>query len=454
MRSCWLAVTLGLAEQRLAAGALPVLGLLAGIPLAFALRRVTGGIFWRQRLGIGLAAGFLWTGLMGLAGVSPAADGGRLAWFGAAFGGFFRWQGGPTPVQLSAAAAALSWLCGWRLASGPIRFNRILTEFQLGLVILLPAFFCAAQWGIAPPALVPLVCVFFLFFFIGGSAAQGGAVGGWLHGPSRSNWLAVAAVNALAIIGAGALAALSLTPDILHQILAFLEHLWNVTAGWIKAFFMFLAHLIPPADYGAQVSGPRSAPALEPSYIRELLRIPAAVRTTAEVITVAVWVALIGVSLWRLVSHIAGWLRRRLFDLEEGEVEILQGAFRWDLLRLLGWIRRRLAAWGARLRAWLGRGPVEEPVAPDAAAVRRIYRALLHWAAAQGCRRRRCQTPYEFLERLSAWLPEGRSQLAVITERYVAVRYGGRRPGADTVKSLELAWQNVRQMRKQRRKKA
>jgi hypothetical protein len=38
--------------------------------------------------------------------------------------------------------------------------------------------------------------------------------------------------------------------------------------------------------------------------------------------------------------------------------------------------------------------------------------------------------------------------LTLITEHYAAVRYGGRRPGAEVVKILERTWQDVRQIRK------
>jgi hypothetical protein len=84
----------------------------------------------------------------------------------------------------------------------------------------------------------------------------------------------------------------------------------------------------------------------------------------------------------------------------------------------------------------------------EAAAVRRVYRRLLAWSAGGGCPRGRHQTPHEFLGTLCDWLPQARTQLTLINEQYSAVRYGGRRPGADAIQALERTYQDVRHMRK------
>jgi hypothetical protein len=135
-------------------------------------------------------------------------------------------------------------------------------------------------------------------------------------------------------------------------------------------------------------------------------------------------------------------------DLDHAEVETLHGAFRRDLRRLLRRLRRRLRGWIDWLGYALGRRPAADSLPLEAAAVRRLYRRLLAWSAAGGCPRRSHQTPHEFLGRLGDWLPEARAQLALITEHYTGVRYGGRRPDAEVVKLLESTWQDVRKMRR------
>jgi hypothetical protein len=178
------------------------------------------------------------------------------------------------------------------------------------------------------------------------------------------------------------------------------------------------------------------------------LSIPDDVRRIAALLVSAFWVVLFAVCLWRVASQVAGWLRRRMSDMDGAQIETLPGSFRQDWLRLLRYIGRRMAGWLAWLKYAIGRKPESATTPAEAAAVRRLYRALLAWSAAGGCPRRRHQTPHEFLARLSEWAPEARDQLALITEHYAAVRYGNRRPSADVVKALERMWQDVRQMRR------
>jgi hypothetical protein len=149
-----------------------------------------------------------------------------------------------------------------------------------------------------------------------------------------------------------------------------------------------------------------------------------------------------------VASQIAAWLRRQVNDLDTAQVESLPGSFRQDLLRLLRYLRRRIAGWVGWLGYAIGRRLPKNAMPDESMAVRRMYRGLLAWSAAGGCPRRRHQTPHEFLGRLCEWLPQARAQLTLITEHYAAVRYGGRRPDARAVKNLERTWQDVRQIRK------
>jgi hypothetical protein len=178
------------------------------------------------------------------------------------------------------------------------------------------------------------------------------------------------------------------------------------------------------------------------------LSIPDHVRRVAAFLVSAFWVVLLAVCLWRVASQIAAWLRRQVNDLDATQVESLPGSFRQDLLRLLRYLRRRVAGWVGWLGYAIGRRRPQNGMPDESMAVRRVYRGLLAWSAAGGCPRRRHQTPHEFLSRLCEWLPQARDQLARITEQYAAVRYGDRRPDAEAVKTLERTWRDVRQIRK------
>ena len=81
---------------------------------------------------------------------------------------------------------------------------------------------------------------------------------------------------------------------------------------------------------------------------------------------------------------------------------------------------------------------------PEVAPVRQLYRQLLRRAGKAGCGRELAQTPYEYLRVLAERLPEVREDIALMTQQYVAVRYGMFRPDEEIIKRLRQGWQRVR----------
>ena len=444
MEACWMAGGLWLLEARASPDALPVLRLLLGLPLAFVLWRFTRTLSPPLRLSAGIAGGVVWTLLLTAFSTFPLDPLPEPAWVAGPIGRLFQRQGAPNPTQLTALAAVGTWVAGLRLAAVRVGFDRLLSEFQFGLPILLLIFFCAVQWDATLPAPAALAFAFFAFFLLGMAAARGADAGGWLQGPARARWLIALVCNAALVLAVGLLLTAAVTPEALKIVLDALQALWDAMVDWVVRFIAFLARLIPqpeikpyPAGGGAG-SAPR-----DPSAVADLLQIPDYVRRIAAFIVAAFWVVLFGVCLWRMASQVAAWLRRQMNAPDGAEVETLRGAWRQDLRRLL----RRLRGWFVWLGYALGRRGAADPLPEEAAAVRRLYRRLLAWSAAGGCPRRRHQTPHEFLGRLCERLPEARAKLALITDQYTEVRYGGRRPGSDIVKHLESTWQDVRHIR-------
>jgi hypothetical protein len=447
MEACWMASGLWLLEARAAPGALPVFWLMLGVPLAFTVWRLARTLTSSLRFSAGLGGGVIWALLLIEFSTFPVDALPELAWVGGSVRRLLQMQGAPNPIQLTALAAAASWVGGLRLATVRVGFDQLLGEFQFGLPILLFIFFCAAQWEAALPAAAPVV--FFFTFFLLGAAVVRSDTNAWLQGRARARWLVALVCNAALVLGAGLLLTTLVTPGVLKLVLGFLETLWDTMIEWVIRFIAFLARWIPqPEIKSYAMTGGAGAAAQNPSGIADLMQIPDYVRRVAAFIVAAFWVVLSGVCLWRMASQIAAWLRRLMNDLDGGEVEALRGALRQDLLRLLSRVLRRLRGWIAWLGYALGRRTAADSLPVESAAVRRLYRNLLAWSAAGGCPRRRHQTPHEFLGRLCDWLPEARTKLALITEHYIEVRYGGRKPGAEVVKLLESTWQDVRHMRK------
>ena len=311
--------------------------------------------------------------------------------------------------------------------------------------MLLVASALAAHWGVALPGMPLATCGLFLLFAGAAAAAVGQGAGRWLNAGPRGVWLLLAAANGAAVIACGLLATLAVTPEALQAVSGVLAAGWDAVSERLRTFMTGLAGLFPASGIASvRPVGPGAAAPPPPTLFHEILRLPEWLRGTAEAATLLIWAVLLAVAVWRTVSQVAGWLRRRAAEIERAEIERVRGAFRQDLLRLL----RRLRTWAKALAEWgrarLGLRAAADAESSEAAAVRRAYRRLLAWSAAAGCNRLPAQTPYEFLERLSLWRPWAGPPLARITECYVRVRYGGERPGAAALLEIEQAWREVK----------
>ncbi len=80
---------------------------------------------------------------------------------------------------------------------------------------------------------------------------------------------------------------------------------------------------------------------------------------------------------------------------------------------------------------------------PHVAAIRMLYRHLLHLAAAGGVPRTPWQTPYEYLPRLRLWVPERESECEIVTEAYVRVRYTPHPPAPEEIAQVRAAVDSI-----------
>jgi hypothetical protein len=322
-------------------------------------------------------------------------------------------------------------------------FDRLLAEFQFGVVLLLVLFFCAAQWGAAFAGMAPAAALFFLFFLLGAALAQSGRAGQWARSRPPGSWIALAAVHAAAVTAAGMFLAAALTPDIVGAALSVLAALWHAAETLFARLMAFLAGLLPQPNLAAYTPGPGGGgPAPEPARLPDLLSIPDYIRTGAQYLVAAFWLAVSVLALWRMAAQVVEWLGRHLSDGADAEVQALPGAFRSDLLRLARWLRDR---WRRMRRGVRGKNPGADG---DNDPVRAAYRAFLLWSAERGCARARHETPREFLERIASRLPELRQEMADITGEYERVRFGESRPGEGVVPRLSAGLQRLRATRK------
>jgi hypothetical protein len=437
----WFWAFLDLLNQKAAGGSLPLLLLLGFYPMAFVFHRMLCGLSWIKAIPLGCLA---WAALILLLGKvhffahTGWEDPQWLRDFGYALA---RTAHGLTLELLVTLSSAVFWGFGCRLAYARIHFTTLVGEFQFGLAILLTLFLLNAQWELSTDTLIPLTLAFF-FFALGGIAiSHASERESWVSGHYRHRWFAFLLLTIGFILGIGWLISAVVNPSLIEFVLSILATAGQWIWAWIVKFFIFLGELIPPPKPAELPPGARMTPIKGPTE-EPFILFSESVRDVIRFIWGAGVISLLLVALWRISSQIFEWFRRKMGGMGDAQVEPLPGAFRQDLRNFLKKLLRIFGfAWPFR------RGKRTEPLPAGAELVRKTYRQLSAWAAKKGHARNPAQTPYEFLQGLTLWLPERRGDLTSITEQYVRTRYGLSVPTESGLDELKQSWQRVRQTR-------
>jgi hypothetical protein len=443
----WFWAFLDLLNQKTAGGSLPLLFLLGFYPLAFVFHRMLRGLSWIKAIPLGCLAWAALVLLMGKVHFFAHTDWEDPQWLGAFGDALARMFRSLTPEALTVMSSAVFWGFGCRLAYVRIHFATLVGEFQFGLAILLTLFFLNAQWELSTAVLLPATLGFFFFALSGIAVSHSSDRESWVSSRYRHRWFVFLILTIGAILGIGWLISAVVNPPLIELILSLLAMAGQWIWGWIVKFFIFLGELIPspkPTELppGSRM-GPMKGPAEEPFIL-----FSDSVREVIRFIWGAGVISLLLVALWRISSQIFDWFRRKMGGMGDAEVESLPGAFREDLLSFL---KKLLRVFGL---AWpFGGGSRAEPLPAGAERVRKTYRQLSAWAAKKGHARSPAQTPYEFLQGLTAWLPERQGDLTSITEQYIRTRYGLLAPTESGLEELRQSWQRIRQTRFKKRPK-
>jgi hypothetical protein len=127
--------------------------------------------------------------------------------------------------------------------------------------------------------------------------------------------------------------------------------------------------------------------------------------------------------------------RRTVAKVEAGKREsLLQPGEARKLMRKA--FEEALESWTSRLR------PTSQTRPPER--VRQIYLELLEFCAGQGTPRAPQQTPLEFLPHMQGVIGDADQDLALITQAYLDVRYGGVSESGDRIAEIDSAWERIR----------
>ncbi len=312
-------------------------------------------------------------------------------------------------------------------------------RFRLGVVAL---FWTVIFAAFVHMNLTPIIFVFFAAALVAMALARVEDVSRSLGGvvtPFNRTWALILAASVTAVMLVGAIAVAIFTPDTLRTMLGWLAPLWLVLSFILIAIIALLARLLEPlimllVDALRPVAEnlfrfqPQQAQAPQDQTPIDLERyVPPIILDSAK------WLALVGVvvlALWLLTV----WARQRRQATLEGVPELRESvwsaeAFADDarglLDRLLGRFRRHRPS-----------------IATDS--VRHIYASLQVLAAERGSPRPPDDTPYEYLPRLQALLPDAAADLALLTDAYVDAHYHEIAPTEVELGAAQAAWQRVR----------
>lgn len=261
-------------------------------------------------------------------------------------------------------------------------------------------------------------------------------------------WLASLGLVTLAILGAGALFGLLLTPDAVSTVAATVwpviriiltPFLWVLQwVGFILLWLlsMMLNRLRLAGGEGEQMEQPRVPTDLAQQLasieegVSPGVNLPPNLARIALIVVVAGTLLLVFYLVWRR----RGRRRRKALDIEERDSIMSREMFLDQFSDWLGSLRP-------------GRNKDEYDQALDASdprqAVRLLYRRLLQAARRVGKPRARGQTPDGFARMLSTLVPEEGEDVQQVTQRYVAVRYGDREPTSEQVQNARDAVDRV-----------
>ena len=448
MQGSWLTLALLILFKKLGADSLPWSGILLFYPISFILN--LSFLNWQRvrKYSLIFCAG---AGLIGYAGfmaflmisgsMLPGESGLTLIW---------QSINPYHPGFLLLVTAGVLWGLGCRLGSLRVSFTTLLSEFQFGLVILLLALFAEQKLEMHQTHLVPLILCFFSFALLGAGVAHGREHAGWTSSRYLSSWIAFLVIAIALILITGLLITVLVSPSFIQFLLALLYQAGSLLLGFLAKILRFLINLLPLPDSTLPVSAPVPRPAPKPEDWSPFFLISDSTREVMRVLWTLMVSSLLAVALWRVSSQVLDWLRRRMGTLAGEEVEPLPGAFRADLRILLTWILDILSLkWLYRLLRKKKRS--EQKIN----SIRQIYMKLLQWSAARGCGREVAQTPYEFLPRMCANLPEAKEDFVFLTSQYVAVRYGPKGTAEEVFEEAKSRLQNIREIeaRQKKRKK-
>ena len=373
--------------------------------LAYVLTRVGEPGAWQSPAGLGAA----WS---------------RMGW-GAAWAG--------------AGATLASWVLGWRLAWRSLDRDLFVASFQFGLGAVALVLVITAFNPVNLPGAGLLVSGVF----------AAGMLGLWLvrvpaGRPGGGSWLPLALVAAGLVLAAAQLAAAFCDRQFMELLMQPIYELGRL----ITEFLNWLARMFPAGQQPMLGPDPsKITPQAEMALQKEFNQGLAWLHTFMKIMFNASWIGLFITVIYSLMRRLLIWLRWHGKDPDRARLEASKFDLWEDIFSMFRWLGRGILALGRRLYYLLtgfNPGRHGDPW-------REFYARLLAWTGSRGHPRRAHQTPREYLDELSRLWPRRAPDLALITDYYLAARYGPTPPGREELAEARRLWREIKKSHKGRK---
>lgn len=335
------------------------------------------------------------------------------------------------------------WSRGWYLARRQLDLLNFAFSFQLGIYILLVIALFSGFVDLPHHAVADLMIVFFVTGLVGLWFARTQQAHGTSGASTLPPWLIMVTVALGLVLLASLLAQAMVDRNLLE--LAYQGLAWVVRQ--LARLFAYLMSLLPGSTPVEIPPNPLAIPgggAHEAKISEKYLAFAKWRKIIAEIVFTVSWVSLFSILLFQNMRRLMQWLLKKGGATSGVLYEASEIGFFDDIRILL----RTLAGWLARMfRKLRGKVRTGKRLSPEAESMRDTYRRLLAWAAARGRPMAPGQTPYEYLDTLSPWLPGKEEDLRIITESYVLARYGPNGADIGRVKTMRECWSRVKSSR-------
>ncbi|MGI6225143.1 MAG: DUF4129 domain-containing protein [Peptococcales bacterium] len=303
-------------------------------------------------------------------------------------------------------------------------YSQAVTRFETGIAIIFILFLLAFFFALSIPNGITCLVLFFI--------CSAGTL-------SLTKWQEEKLTTSLSGLGFTAiiLLPLALTLDLflpymnsiagtVYQIATPVLILARDLLAKVLVFLFIKGNLIQ--DKGTTSSGTNNnTPELTNSTIPEM---PLWLGTIVKIIGWLIIIAFIIISVMAFFYFLRKLLKKLL------KVENAQSEGGSVELSFFPWLKKFLSRVGYYLKkVWL----IILTLLPGKLSIYTAYQALLYWGAFRKYPKKRQETPYEYCHRLTACFPHQKVNLFLITDCYVALKYGNKKPRPETLKQLDIS---------------